>query len=181
MRALAARDGRACAQAHPDDHGGDSPVGRRWGVGIAARVDGWSWRAGELPAPVPFSLRRFARGRRGLLGVERAVSRCAGEAVQSARTNACSCSCIVTYDHARRARKARARSPSPITAYLVCVLPMKAPVPDEPNVRPGPDGPFKRHFHAARRAPATSSWPRFSSARVSRRSRRATADQPAPH
>jgi len=31
----------------------------------------------------------------------------------------------------------------------VCVLPMKAPVPDEPNVRPQPAGPFKRHFHAA--------------------------------
>jgi hypothetical protein len=27
---------------------------------------------------------------------------------------------------------------------------MNAPVPDEPNVRPRPDGPFKRHFHAAR-------------------------------
>ena len=25
----------------------------------------------------------------------------------------------------------------------------KVPVPDEPNVRPQPDGPFKRHFHAA--------------------------------
>jgi hypothetical protein len=32
----------------------------------------------------------------------------------------------------------------------VCVLPMKAPVPDEPNVRPQPAGPFKRHFHAAK-------------------------------
>jgi len=26
---------------------------------------------------------------------------------------------------------------------------MKAPVPDEPNVRSQPDGPFKHHFHAA--------------------------------
>ena len=46
-------------------------------------------------------------------------------------------------------RKARARSPSP-NGLPVCVLPKKAPVPDEPNVRSQPDGPFKRHFHAAK-------------------------------
>ena len=32
MRAQAARDGRACAQAHPDDHGETRPIGRRWGA-----------------------------------------------------------------------------------------------------------------------------------------------------
>ena len=83
MRAQAARDGRACAQAHPDDHGGDSPVGRRWGVGIAARVDGGSWRAEGCLCSIPFSLRCFACVRRGLLGVGRALWRRAGDAVRS--------------------------------------------------------------------------------------------------
>lgn len=31
----------------------------------------------------------------------------------------------------------------------VRVLPKKAPAPDKPNVRPQPNGPSKRHFHAA--------------------------------
>ncbi len=42
-----------------------------------------------------------------------------------------------------------------------CVLPMKAPVPDEPNFRSQPTGPFKQHFHAARRGRVISLWPQF--------------------
>ena len=40
MRAQAARDGRACAQAHPDDHGETRPMGVVGGRRVAARVDG---------------------------------------------------------------------------------------------------------------------------------------------
>ena len=52
----------------------------------------------------------------------------------------------------RRGGRMKSTGSKPIAenGLPVCVLPMKAPVPDEPNVRPRPDGPFKRHFHAAR-------------------------------
>ena len=51
----------------------------------------------------------------------------------------------------RRGGRMKSTGSKPIAenGLPVCVLPMKAPVPDEPNVRPRPDGPFKRHFHAA--------------------------------
>ena len=46
-------------------------------------------------------------------------------------------------------RKARARSPSTQNGLPVCVLPKKAPVPDQPNLGPAPDRPSKKQFHAA--------------------------------
>jgi hypothetical protein len=53
MRAQAASDGRACAQAHPDDHGGDSPAGRGWGaLGSLPALTGVARHAGERPAPL---------------------------------------------------------------------------------------------------------------------------------
>ena len=54
----------------------------------------------------------------------------------------------------RRGGRTKSTGSKPIAenGLPVCVLPMKAPVPDEPNVRSQPDGPFKRHFHAARSA-----------------------------
>jgi hypothetical protein len=54
---------------------------------------------------------------------------------------------------------------------------MKAPVPDEPNVRPRPDGPFKRHFHAAK-SRAVRLWPALRSIRVSGRSQDETSYSP---
>src|SRR5450755_1962182 len=51
----------------------------------------------------------------------------------------------------RRGGRKKSTGSKPIAknGLPVCVLPMKAPVPDEPNVRSRPDGPFKHHFHAA--------------------------------
>jgi hypothetical protein len=118
MRAQAARDGRACAQAHPDDHGGDSPEGRRWGVGIAARVDGGSWRAGGCLLHSLLVAPFCARVRRVLSG---SGERCGGVRVTrfgAARTNACSC--VVTYDHARRARFPI--KPPPSVAFACAVV-----------------------------------------------------------
>src|SRR5450631_1752567 len=66
----------------------------------------------------------------------------------------------------RRGGQTKSTGSKPIAknGLPVCVLPMKAPVPDEPNVRPRPDGPFKRHFHAATSGSRTNARPPASTA-----------------
>src|SRR5450755_3592512 len=100
----AARDGRACAQAHPDDHGGTRPWGVVGGVGVAARVDGGRC----VPASCLLQSLLAAPFCRACAGVfPWSGERWGGTRVTwfgAASTNPCSC--VVTYDHARRATKA---------------------------------------------------------------------------
>ncbi len=71
-RAQAARDGRACAQAHPDDHCGDSPVRASLALGsIAPHRPGFC--ASESCATHSLSLRCFAVGMPRSLGIVRAL------------------------------------------------------------------------------------------------------------